>query len=183
LIVAGNRVQLEIIDQDVREKLKALQDSAADMSPALNVVGRTVRDRILLGFKFSRSPYGQQWAPLKIREGVPLIDSGRLRSSISYQVGGTSGGQYVDVGTNYGPLNGGGSVAAVHQFGAVIKPKQAKFLRFMGANGYIFAKKVVVPARPFMPIQGNDLVMPDSWSTAITKALKRHFDSTLSAEQ
>lgn len=180
--MAGNRVQLEIIDQDVREKLKSLQDSAADMSPALNVVGRTVRDRILLGFKFSQSPYGQQWAPLKIREGKPLIDSGRMRSSISYRVGGTNGGQYVDVGTNYGPLNGGGTVAAVHQFGATIKPKQAKFLRFMGRNGYIFAKRVVVPARPFLPIQGDELVLPDSWGQAVLKSLKNHFDKKATAE-
>lgn len=172
----ADRIKFEVIDKEVREAFARLKASGDDMTPALNVVGRTIRDRVRLGFKFSKSPYGEAWAPLRIRKGKPLVNSGRFRSSIDFRVGGDGASEYVDVGTNFGPLPGGKSIAAVHQFGATIVPKQAKFLRFMGANGYI-TKKVVIPARPFLPIVGDDLVMPDAWSTAVIKALKRHFDA------
>src|SRR5438445_7278352 len=37
-----------------------------------------------LGFRESRDPYGKPWAPLKLRVGgKPLLDRGRLRSSIT----------------------------------------------------------------------------------------------------
>lgn len=174
--MAGNQTEIKVDDAAVRKALLELHKAAGDISPALNVVGRVVRERVRLGFKMGRSPYGQAWSPLKIRQGQPLRDTGRLQESINYRVGGSGDDQYVDVGTNYGPLEGGKTVAAVHQYGAVIKPKTAKFLRFMGANGFIFAKRVVIPARPFLPIQGDQLVMPDSWNKSILAALKKHFD-------
>ena len=180
--MAGNQISFQIIDKEVREKIADLQKAGGDMTPALNVVGRTIRDRIRLGFKFSRSPYGEPWEPLHIRSGQPLRNSGRFQASIDYQARTNGNTQYVDVGTNFGPLAKGGSVAAVHQFGAVITPKNAKFLRFMGANGYIFSKRVVIPARPFMPIKGTEFVLPDSWAKAVMRDLKRHFDKAASPE-
>ncbi|WP_150526275.1 phage virion morphogenesis protein [Roseibium sediminis] len=40
--------------------------------------------------------------------------------------------------------------AHVHQFGAVIKPKTAKALGFHVGGKFVRAKKVVIPARPFV---------------------------------
>lgn len=180
--MAGNQISFQIIDKEVREKIADLQKAGADMTPALNVVGRTIADRIRLGFKFSRSPYGEPWEPLHIRAGQPLRNSGRFQASIVPRVGGTGSEQYVEVGTNFGPLSRGGSIARVHQYGAVIKPRQAKFLRFMGSNGYVFSKRVVIPARPFMPIKGNEFVLPDTWAKAVIQQLKRHFDKIASSE-
>ncbi len=59
-----------------------------------------------LGFRGSRDPYGQVWRPLKKRRGKPLLDTGRLRGSFSYQV--TSTGFRLGTVTVY---------AAAHQYG------------------------------------------------------------------
>jgi phage gpG-like protein len=41
---------------------------------------------------------------------------------------------------------------AIHQFGGTIRPKNPSgSLRFMGADGFVFAKRVEIPARPFLP--------------------------------
>jgi phage gpG-like protein len=40
--------------------------------------------------------------------------------------------------------------AFVHEFGAVIKPVRARFLHFYIDGQEIFAKQVVIPARPYL---------------------------------
>lgn len=165
----ANTVTIDVLDRQVQEALNKLQAQAGNIGPALNVVGRTVQSRIRMGFRSGMSPYGQVWSPLKIRDGQPLRDTGRLQSSIVYQVGGTGANQYVDIGTNL-------IYAPVHQYGAVIKAKTAKMLRFMGSNGPVFKKAVYVPDRPFMPIQGDAFVLPPSWGKAVLLALRNHFE-------
>jgi phage gpG-like protein len=49
---------------------------------------------------------------------------------------------------------------------------------FPGPGGrMIFAKKVVVPARPFMPLKkGYSVVtLPPAWSADITRAMRAYF--------
>lgn len=45
--------------------------------------------------------------------------------------------------------------AAIHQRGGVIRPKNAKALRFVLGGQVIFAKSVTMPARPFFPFVGD----------------------------
>lgn len=40
------------------------------------------RRLIYEGFARSMSPAGEPWEPLKVRDGLPLLDTGRLRNSI-----------------------------------------------------------------------------------------------------
>jgi len=42
--------------------------------------------------------------------------------------------------------------AQVHQFGAVIRPKNAKALHFEVGGTSVFAKKVTIPARPYLGV-------------------------------
>ncbi len=46
--------------------------------------------------------------------------------------------------------------AAAHQFGAIIRPKRAKALAIPTLSGVIFAKKAVIPKRPFLGIGRED---------------------------
>jgi len=75
--------------------------------------------------------------------GRPLnVRSNTLRSSVRTKVDKTK--LEARVGTNvvYGP---------VHEFGATIRPKRKKWLHWLGPAGEkIFAKKVVVPKRPWL---------------------------------
>ena len=48
----------------------------------LKVARSRLAAKVQKGFDKSKSPYGMQWAPVK-RAGKPLIDTGRLRKSIT----------------------------------------------------------------------------------------------------
>ncbi|WP_419832134.1 phage virion morphogenesis protein [Endozoicomonas atrinae] len=115
--------------------------------PLFTRLGRAVLTDARLNFRRQQAPDGTPWAPLKIRTGQILSDTGRLRNSLSYK----TGNDEVEVGTNV-------KYAAVHNFGATIRPKKAKMLAFPGKNGKtIFAKKVVIPARPFLGIEQRQI--------------------------
>jgi phage gpG-like protein len=89
---------------------------------------------------------------------------------------------YVEVGTNV-------KYGFVHQYGMTItaKPGQpgqnsigprkgAKAMKFTTPFGVVYAKKVVIPARPFLPLKaGGELSLPQAWETMLVKALKKHF--------
>lgn len=132
-----------------------------------NVVGAAALTELQLGFRESRNPYGQAWAPLQLRKGgKPLLDTGRMRSSFSYQPS-RSGFR---IGTNF-------IGAKVHQYGATITPKRAKFLRFRGkihgrtrrTTPWIFAKSVTIPRRQMVP-EGR---LGERWSKAINDSATR----------
>ncbi len=117
--------------EDGLEKLRAMEQRMANMSPILRVIGADLVELIDSNFDKSTAPDGTLWAPLKAPRRhqrdtgppKPLIDTGRLRRSITYQ----AGRRHVDVGTNV-------VYAGTHQWGTVH-----------------------VPARPFVPIdiEGN----------------------------
>lgn len=90
------------------------------------------------------APDGKAWTPN--RTGTPLLyKSGTLSRSIDYAVAGDD----VIVGS-------GLKYAAVHQHGATIKPKQARALVFRLGNRTIFARKVTIPARPYLGMSSDD---------------------------
>ncbi len=165
--------RVEIHDQDVTAALNRLLAIGEEPAPALDAIGRVLKTHLQLEFQTGTDPYGNRWAPLKVRHGQPLRDKGHLMISIDYRVDGDG----VEIGTNL-------SYAPVHQFGAVIEPKPGKFwqtqhtsvgkrgprqftvtqpakLVFLGPDGrLIFAKKITIPARKIFPLEG----LPAAWS-------------------
>ncbi len=129
----------------------------------LEPVARRLIALIRLGFKFSQSPYGEKWAPLKLRSGQPLRDKGHLRDSITPAYGADD----MTIGTNH-------PGARVHQFGATIRPVRAKMLRFFaeGSSIPIFRKSVTIPARPYLPLDpAGNLVLPSAWEQSLRKTI------------
>lgn len=122
-------------------------------------------------FRDSKAPDGSKWLPnsettyMSIlgsqhqnkdgtlnRKGInrvqskkPLVGRGLLRDQIHYQIS----GDLLLVGSNL-------IYAAVHQFGATIKPKNKKTLSWKIGNVSVFAKKVVIPAREYLGISVQD---------------------------
>ena len=103
-----------------------------------------------------------RWEPLKCRQGQILFDTGKLSQSIGplsrtsdrpgYSVGSIvklSDG-IVTIGTNL-------PYAAVHNYGAVIRPVKAKALVYKCGKDFVFSKKSVIPARPFGDITNEDV--------------------------
>lgn len=70
---------------------------------------------------------------------------GGLMGSITFR----AGRDHVEVGTNK-------IHAAVHQFGAEIKPRVARYLVFRLSIGIVHALKVTIPARPYLGIGPRD---------------------------
>lgn len=162
-------------DDDLQRKLDALDRAAGDLRPVFETIGRVVVNRIRLCFKLGIDPWGTPWAALRIRKGQPLRDTGRLQRSIVPRVDANG----VTIGTNL-KTKDGASYPAVHQFGAVIVPKKAKRLAFPGPNGgIILTKRVTIPARPFLPMRRDAVVLPDGWSRDVTNALRRHLAAAI----
>ncbi len=173
-------IRVTIDDREVSEALGRLAEIGEHLDPILHAVGRVVETRVKQGFDTSTSPYGDKWQPLKlwlmkqedgsyayerIRNGPPLKDTGALRESITYAVDGNS----VVIGTNREHMH-------VHQYGAIIRPKHAKALVFPGPGGaLIAARKVTIPARPFLPTAG----LPDEWADDVLHAIRDQVEGAL----
>ena len=122
----------------------------------LNVIGQEALHRVLQGFEKSKDPYGVPWKSLQLRNGKPLMDTGRLRNSINLRV--VDAGHF-EIATDV-------KYAKLHQHGGTITPKHAKALSFRAGKKRIFAKSVTVPARPFLP---DGRGMPRGWSAAFKR--------------
>lgn len=146
-----------IINDQVSEALKELQKRINNLEPVFRDIGQILRNSTEERFRKAEDPTGQPWATLqpwyqemkKKHKGKILFLSGRLESSFSYSATNDS----VTLGTNV-------RYAAIHQFGGVIRPKTAKGLAIGGFNSEGkakgWAKKVTIPARPFLGISKKD---------------------------
>lgn len=114
------------------------------------------------GFAGSVSPTGARWKALKWPRASgnttrPLVDSGRLHLGLLHSV--SMGAD----GFTFSSVHPG---AAVHQFGATIRPVTAKRLVFRTGAGLHFASSVTIPARPYMPLGPR---LPRAWNLAFCK--------------
>ena len=125
---------------DAGEKLKEVRKVVSDERRTVSrIIGIEVQKGIQSNIRRGRDASGAKWPDLKYRNGKPLQDTGRLRNSITWEL--RPGG--VRVGTNV-------IYAAVHNFGAVIKPKRAKFLAIPVGGGSIrLVKSVTIPQREY----------------------------------
>lgn len=103
-------------------------------------LGETALSQISQRFRRGEDPEGRKWAAsgrVKAKGGQVLRDTGRLQRSFSYR----AETDYAAIGTN-------DIRARLHQYGGVVKPKQARRLRFRTAAGdWVTALKVTMPAR------------------------------------
>ena len=132
------------------EHLSGLVDAINDPSPLLAELGeyglRSTRAR----FKTQTAPDGTAWAALqpwyqkekRRNKNRILTLNGYLRGQMTWQL---VGDRTVEIGSNL-------PYAAVHQFGATIKPRAAKVLIFRGH----VAKSVTIPARPYLGLSDED---------------------------
>lgn len=197
--MSANRLKITVKAAGANSALARLRRASADMQPVYAAVGRAVLTRVQMSFRGAQSPWGEPWAPLRWRAprttnsgtglsrtgraqaranaagraGQPLRDTGRLLRSFTA----APDREGVTVGTNARTASGV-PYAAVHQFGATIVPRRGKFLVFPGPDGgLVFAKRVTIPARPFLPQRtpGGPVILPPAWAAAVTGTLRRAF--------
>lgn len=147
-----NFIGAEVGSEKILDVLGKFVELSADTGPAMKSIAGFMENQVRLGFKVSQSPYGDPWAPIEHREGQPLIDTRTLLGSISSSYG----VDFAEVGTNlvYAPIqNFGGSAG---------KNKTSK-----------------IAARPYLPIQGDEVVLPEYWENEILGILEKNLEKVL----
>jgi phage gpG-like protein len=148
---------LVLDDKELIDRLEEISRRVSDMTPAMLAIGELLTESTKQRFTDSEGPDGKRWkdnAPATVLAQLakvqssykarrkasapaqkrPLIDTGILQDTISYQV--VSGGNGVEIGTNRfaGEWDGG---AGVHHFGS---------------------RDGSIPARPFLGVSEDDRV-------------------------
>jgi phage gpG-like protein len=161
-------ITFEIDDSKAVGRINVIKQLAGNMRPVFQNVGRVLVNRIRMCFSLGIDPWGTPWQRLRFREGQPLRNTGRLQRSFVARADPNG----VTVGTNV-------RYARTHQFGADIQAKPGKSLVFPGPNGgMVFAKRVRIPPRSFLPIRrpGGNIALPPTWAIDVTRALRRQFE-------
>lgn len=174
-------IKFQLLADRLEERFRELGTESPQVMRAIDAFARVVRTRIQMGFRTARSPHGQPWKKLNpfFRVGQPLRHTGRLFGSIQTRRVGNA----VVVGTNLRTPDGQHNLGAIHQFGAVVVPREGPGATYRGrllgpiptANkGFVFLKSAVIPARPFMPIDaGGRVNLPPAWAKASLQAMGR----------
>ena len=134
----------------------------AQPTPLLRQIGLVLRQTTQDRFNAGTDPEGNPWHPLLPRLCGDQA-GGRAILVGSGMSGGLQGSITFDTGPDYVAVGSNRIYAAVHQFGAVIRPVKAKALFFalMGESGTVFgvhAKQVTIPARPYLGVSEADQV-------------------------
>lgn len=142
----------EVTSDKVLDVLDQVLGMGGNLEKPMRSIARFMENEVALGFKQSRSPYGEQWAPISHRSGQPLIDTRDLLGSITSNYG----PDFAEVGTNkeYGPI---------HQFGG-----------YAGVN-----KSAKIPKRQYLPIEGDEVVLPDYWEEEVLAILGQHMEKLI----
>jgi phage virion morphogenesis protein len=145
-------ISIQVDTSPVDALLNQLRDRLDDMTQPMAEIGETIVNSVRMNFRESRAPDGTPWMPSQrvLRLGGQTLVKGKnLLGSIDY----TPSPRAVEV-------HAGGTAtpyAAVHQFGATIKPKSGKALMFKGFDGKpVLLRSVTIPARPYMGIRDED---------------------------
>jgi phage virion morphogenesis protein len=126
--------------------LAALRPGGARWPGVLRAVGEGLLWTTQQRFKAETDPAGQKWKPLSpayaaAKRGPRILtESGALYRDVHYQLVGSDA---VAVGAML-------PYAAIHQFGGVIRPRSAKALVFRLGPRLVRARKVTIPARPYL---------------------------------
>lgn len=120
-----------------------------DLTPLMEQIGAYGEESTVNRFETQTGPDGERWAPsarVKANGGQTLVDSGRLRQSVTWRARSAE----AEWGTNL-------IYASTHQEGATIRAKGGGRLGFaIPGIGFRSPQEVVIPARPFLGIDADD---------------------------
>ena len=161
----GAAIRIGVDDARVQGALKRLRRRMRDMRDVFDEIGRRLMTSTDMRFKTGTAPSGEPWtrsggaeargdgSERGPRRGLTLVDTGRLRQSITRRATAIE----VRVGTNV-------AYAGIHQLGGktaarTIRPKNKKALYWPGARHPVKSVRhpgSTVPARPFLGVSRGD---------------------------
>lgn len=154
--MAGATLAIDFEPGRVLQALRALEAATGRPAALLRAIGtgllRNTQDR----FDEARAPSGAPWAPLSPRYLPFKRGPGILRSSAMR--GGLQGSLIMEADDRSITVGSNKVYAAIHHFGGVIEPRNARVLLFRGARGGVFgaARRVTIPARPYLGLSDLD---------------------------
>jgi phage gpG-like protein len=183
--VTGSSIQIALHEGALGGAFRRMQKLGADTRPMMQAIGAALVQTTLDRFRTMKGPEGTAWRDViedyrNLHPGRPILggEGGKLASSINYQATPHS----VRVGSNR-------VYAAAQQFGAVIRPVNAPALAFflgrikLGKRGgrsvekyLVFAKKVTLPARPYLGFGPKDRI-------AVMEVVQRELADALNAQK
>ncbi len=162
---AGAALRIEVEgDREIGRALRRLRRRMKDLTPVMDSIGRRLMTSTDMRFKTGVDPDGEPWPKSRAardrglegsvsRRGLTLVDTGRLRQSITRR----ASEDEVVVGTNV-------AYAAIHQFGGKTPPRRIvarrkKALHWPGARHPV--RSVMhpgskVPKRAFLGVSRGD---------------------------
>jgi phage virion morphogenesis protein len=164
-MAGGASIHLDLNTDAVAGALARAAARSANMHPLMEMLGAAILSSTQQRFLDEVGPDGQKWPPsirVQLGGGNTLRDTGRLFQSLTYQADESS----VEVGTNL-------IYAGVHQFGATIRAKSTRGLRFRVGDRFVTRKSVQVPARPFLGIDDADryeiAIIVEDWLSGLAE--------------
>lgn len=139
------------------------------------VLGQAAIAQASIGIRLSKTPYGEPFAALTSRVGKPLRRTGN-NIQRSWTAGQETPAAFV-FGSRFKWL-------ATHQYGAVIRPKRAKYLRFrMESTGKALLRRleVTIPRRQMIPEKDTG-GLGSRWTNAFKRTAKGYLEKLFKAE-
>ena len=171
--MTGAVIDVRIDDTKAAKAFDELGRVISDPQPVLRAIGtglvQVTQDR----FESATDPDGNDWAALNplyasTKRGPGILRESGMRGGLMASITFETSDSAVQVGTNK-------IYAAVHQFGATIKPKDAPALIFRIGGTLAWARSVTIPARPYLGIGPDDQEMIlDVVEGALARALDRN---------
>ena len=103
-------------------------------------------------------PDGTPWAKTRDGRGALFIDGKRIAGNIQTHVEGSQ--------ASWGISRSAFAGAMLHQFGGVIVPVKGQALKFKSGGKEVFAKKITIPARPYLGISAQNAIALEAAATA-----------------
>jgi phage gpG-like protein len=151
-------ITINIDSHAVTEALNRLASRVNNLSPALDDIGDSLVQNIQLNLGQGLTPWSAPFVPLKQprRHGrgtgigdVPLNDTRQhIYNAITHAVFGDS----LSVG-----MNENSEIGSKHQFGST---------------------EDRIPARPFLPIKDNQVILPNDWENEVTSIISHYLENS-----
>lgn len=152
--MSGVTLEAVVSAGTTRRAFRRLAAVTADTGPVMRAIGVALVEETHTRFERAVTPEGAAWRPLlpayeSMKRGPGILRESGMRGGLMGSITFRAGRDSVEVGTNK-------VHAAVHQFGATIRPVRAERLVFALASGVVKAESVTIPARPYLGIGPQD---------------------------
>jgi len=151
-------VRITVTDKEIREALTRLAEKDGGLvRVALKNIGQALLKSTRARFDSETAPDGSHWKPLNPeykqgKRGLKILQGAGVAGGLLGSINARVTGNRLEIGTNK-------VYAAIHQFGGVIVPKRYPALVFRIGGKLAFARKVTIPARPFLGVSAGDRKM------------------------